>query len=465
MWQALIAVALVSTALTRLVSFYFDIQAIAYLALVPLFSLSIGKLLLLLTPRRPAIRKMDPAIRRMDIVMGTVVAFPLLIAPLSLAMAMGTSFTFPMGQFAKQIIWSVLMYSAYFAARFVPPRTMPFVFYAFLIIVGASVPIIFLQQLGLVSQFYWVSNTVFLSSYVDASGISRFRNTGFFGYAHDAGDAMLLLMLAAHALYLIAAQRRTKFLALAGALITFSALVLTSSRATAVLGVLTIVTSLLVLEPLLTLNPRTMLRGVLRFSGIVAMGMLAIWAGYEIAPNFFSSTLWFSRGFSFLSQGDRISETTEAIGYLLSDPLRGLFGWGQGTGGLAPVQGIKILPVNTVDTTIAATLANFGLFGLAFYAAAFSIIIWDLAKIRHTIYLQVRQKQEGTLTLVLCQFSLLAMWALLLSFIVGYAVTDRIYCNFAFLCFGALMSRCARISRNPTQLVRKRPYALAPRLT
>lgn len=454
MWQVLIVVAVLSTALARLFSFYYGVQAVGYLALVPLFAFSI--VALLLTPGRVALR-------RMDVVMAALVAFPIVVAPISLAVAMGTSVDFPSAQFAKQVIWAVLMYSAYFATRFMPPRATPFVFWTFLVVVGASVPVIFLQQMGLMGQFYWASNTTFLSSYLDASGISRFRNTGFFGYAHDAGGAMLLLTLAAYALYMTASASRTKMLALAGMLTAFTALILTSSRGTAALAILTIASNLLFLEPLLSPRKGVVLLGLFRFSGILAVGTFVVWGIYEVWPDLFSPTLFFSHGFSFLTQEGRISTTLYAISYLLSDPLHGLLGWGQGTGGLAPVQGLKILPVNTIDTTLAATLANFGLMGLTFYVVAFSMIIAGLAKIRREIFVWVRQNKEDYLIIVLCQFSLLAIWALLLSFIVGYAVTDRVYCNLTFLCLGALMSRYDRMSRRAVSPARKSANVVAPR--
>lgn len=402
-------------------------------------------------------------VHRIDKLVATAVFFPLLVVPISYVMAIQTYLSFPLGQFVKQVVWGTLMYSAYFATRYIPPRQASFVFWAFICVAGISVPVIFLQQIGVIGQFYWISNTVFLSSYLDASGISRFRNTGIFGYAHDAGDAMLLLVLAAYSFYLTTSDLRRRFLALAAMVVAFAALILTSSRGTMALGVISIVSSLLFLEPMITGRADAILSGVVRFLAVMFLATLGIWSFYAIWPDLFSSTLLFSRGFTFLTEEGRFSATWTAVTYLLSDPLRSFFGWGQGTGGLAPVQGIKILPVNTIDTTIASTLANFGLVGLIFYIFIFIRIIIALTRLRARLLKSMREGRERRIYVTISQFSILAIWTLLLSLIVGYSLTDRVYCNFAFLCIGALVARYELLLEWTERARKMNPHDPTPR--
>jgi hypothetical protein len=168
---------------------------------------------------------------------------------------------------------------------------------------------------------------------------------------------------------------------------------------------------------------------------------LVFWVVIEMWPGFFSTTLLFSTGLSFLTGEGRADSALTAFAYLLSDPVRAFFGWGLGTGGLASIQGEKLLPVNLSDTTLAITLANFGLFGVLFIATALVYMMRQLARVRRQTTRWAREGLCDPMLPVISQFCILALFVALLSCtVLGDAVTNRVFCNFTFLCLGALIN-------------------------
>ena len=434
MWNALIVLALALTALTRLVTLYTGVSASAYLALVPLFLASVFALLTI--PQRHKFLQIDLA-------MGILVLLPVGWVLFGLMAAGMTSPNYPMTQFFKQIIWSLLVYSPYFALRYAPSPNPSFVFWAFCTIVTLSIPVIYLQQVGVLTQFETVQSERFLSSYLDATGLRRYRNTGFFGYTHDAGQALLLLSIALYAGIASTRSRTVRRLAVVLMPFTLIALILTSSRTSLFQMVLALLSGALLIDPIVKGTRGAPARNLTWLVGLSAMLVSAIWVANELDPDLLSTTLLFTKGFlsPFTGEG-RLSTTLTTLGYLLSDPVRAAFGWGLGSGGLAVVQGQSVLPVNTVDQSVTILLSNFGLIGLTIIVGCLSyvtvVVIWIH---RHLTSLAQAGKCDAMLPVV-SHFCLLAMViATLSSASIGESVINRVFCNFLFLCLGALVNR------------------------
>ena len=432
-WNILIIAVMITTASTRLISYHFGIPASAYLALIPLFAGA------LLYPRPYTWRRIDGAV-------AALTAIPVLWFPVSGIIALNADHPFPWNQFFQQASFSLLMYTGYFATRFLPLRNPGFVFWAFLFIIGLAVPVLFLQQLGIVDQFYPLEDDSILAGFSDpTTGLTRFRNMGFFGNWHDAGVSVLLEFLAFYSLITAAKSQSGKFTWLAAMVLTLGGILLTSARAELVMAGLTLVSWQLFAEPFLLGEKGVMFRNLGRIAGVGLLVVAAGWVAFLNYPEIFAATQIVANGLDFIQREGRVGDNLNTIYFLADDPVRALFGWGMGSGGIPVTEGELVVPVNTVDLSFTINLANYGILGLLAYGGLLTYILAVLLDMRKHI-LRLTDGGRGWFTLrVMSDYSLIGVWCTILSMGTAFFIDNRVYMNLLFLVLGALVNSYDRI--------------------
>lgn len=440
MVKILLTIALAATSVTWLVAFHFGIPAVAYLAFIPIFLL--------------AMRRSQPVtLHKIDFAVLAMMSLVFVWMSIGGLMAMSPPEPVPFTQQVKTVIWYVATFLSYLAVRFLPMtlNDMRFTFAAFVLLFVLSVPVVYLQQMDLVGHFYFPEEVGLRKAYrfTDVFGITRTRNTGFFGNPHEAGAAQLALCLALFAIAreVRAGARLMVFYAVL--LMSLGALFLTGSRSSFILFPLTILTYMVVFEigwGRLVRKVKARPSTVLRVAGLgtFAAAILLVVIKTDLRV-LFEKSMFMGSGLSFIAMEERISTQVDSLSYLLlTDPVRGLLGWGMGTGGLGAITGIQLLPVNTADLYIVGLLSNMGLLGAGAFMLLFAYLTLSAVKIHRTIsHLEEGAAAPGMRIVSL--FTVLALIAGFLSTFVAGQMNLKNYTVIAFLCLGMVANHYDRL--------------------
>ena len=432
-WSLLIIAAIAVTCATRLISYHFGIPASAYLILVPMFAGT------LLSARQFTWRRVDQAVV-------ALIAIPIVWFPISGMIATNSLQPFPWHQFYFQLSISVTTYIGYFAVRYAPIERPTTVFWIFLAVTGLAVPVLYLQQAGVLDQFYPVTETRIGSTFSDpTTGFARFRNMGFFGNWHDAGSAVLLEFLGIYACFIQCRTMMWRVILGVALLATLGALFLTSSRAELMMAGITLVTWKLFMEPYFRGSIHGLFQNLRVFIAGGVIAGTATWYAFVKWPEILQATILVSSGFAFIQNEGRLADTLNALYFLASDPIRALFGWGMGSGGIPVAGGRPVVPVNTVDFSLTIGLANYGILGYSLYVSLLGYIFICMVSV-HACIKALATKALVTRNLqIMSEFCVIAMWCTFLALIPAGLIDNRVYANLLFLCVGATMNAYDRI--------------------
>lgn len=425
------ALSIFLTATTRFVAFYWNIPAVTYLALLPFIMVSVVLYL----------RKKGGEWCSLDSRILFIILFPILWSPLSLLTCYLADIKISSDQFLKTIIWDSILFLAFFSLRFWPIRKPEILIYFILIIIGLSVPLLYLQQFGLIDHLYSeVDERASLSGFQDQFGESRARNSSFYGNWHDAAQALIVLLSALYAA-LIHSKGGALFKStiIVFSCITFVGLLLTSARAEIILCIFGIVTWHLFTARILKCSIRKTassgfsLKIIFLFCFFLIFIIILVYNSLELIQ----STIIFSAP-DFITRENRFGMATDALSYLLlSDLILSLFGWGLGSGGMAVSQGQDLLPINAVDNVFIAIIANYGIIGFLIKFIAVSSLLKPLSRIHRSYYVLSENNTKFNSELMLSKFCLVIIWIALLSFFIGESVVNRIYLNMSLFVMGA----------------------------
>lgn len=429
----LIILAIFATATTRLISYQVGVPLSLYLVLLPLFGVS------LLSMRRIVWR-------RLDIAVAGLVALPIVWTPISSIIALEYYPAYPWPQFFKQIFLGTMLFLPYFAVRFLPIRRPDFALWAFMGVMGLAAIVVYLQQAHLVGQFYAPDEVAGLTGgFRDQSGNILLRNSSFFGNWHDAGTSLLLFFLALYAMSLHAGSAALRWLGRVAMVPTVGAIFLTNARFELAATALTLITWHLVAEPIMKASGTVFVRNVGRVSMILCGLAAAAWGAFLLWGEFFANTFLLTAGLAGIEGQSRLAENIASVDYLLSDFVRGLFGWGLGSGGVPANQGEVVVPVNVVDLSITINLASYGLLGVALTLGIMTFILHCLFQMReHTLRLS-RLGVCSSGVAILNELCLLGVWAGLLGYFASAFFDIRVFSAYLFLCLGTLMNAYDRV--------------------
>lgn len=440
MVRILLTIALAVTPVTWLVTYHFGIRAVAYLAFIPIFLLAMH-------------RSQPVTLHKIDFAVFAMISLVFAWMSIGGLMAMSLPQPVPFTQQVKTVVWYMATFLSYVAVRFLPMtlKDMRFTFAAFVLLLLLSVPVVYLQQMGLMGQFYFSEELDFAKAYRfrDVFDIIRSRNTGFFGNPHESGAAQLALCLA---LFAIAREVRTRALLMVFyfvLLMSLGAIFLTGSRSSFILFPLTILTYLVVFEigwGTIVRKVKARPSAVLRVAGLMmfAAAIILVVMKSELRA-LFEKSMFMASGLSFIAMEDRVSTQVDSLSYLLlTDPIRSLFGWGMGTGGLGAITGIQLLPVNTVDLYIVGLVSNMGLLG----AGAFMLLFAYLTLSANKIYRNISLLEAGVAApgmRIISLFTVLALIGGFLSTFMAGQMNLKNYTVITFLCLGMVANHYARL--------------------
>ena len=406
---------------TRLISFYTGIPYISFFVSISLLAFSIIKM--------PVKKNKILAICKLDLLFLTIILMPIFWAPFSLLLNYNETL---INQFFKTLLLDSTPFVAYFSTRWLPIKNPRAVFYCSMLAISVSVPIIYLQQYDFLSQFYYPLDEAYkyVAVYRDQFGIEKFRNSGFYGNWHDAGVSLSLLVLAIFCIMLYLKLNTVRVTITMGALLTtVGALILTSARAEVILTALTvsIFTPIFLIEKNASINYKWF---KYIFLGILLSMALIITLGNYLPSTIFTTS---NNPLSFINGEGRMDTVFNALDFLLlTDTIKMMFGWGLGSGGIAVVQGAEILPINAVDNSFIILLANYGLIGLIAKALLLGIALYLLTeKFVYTTHL------NHSIDVAIIRFCQLGLCYMLLSFVIGEAVLNRIFICILLLNIGA----------------------------
>lgn len=431
MIYVLSALAIILTATTRFVAFYWSIPAATYLVLAPFIIVSS---ILYIRNKGGGWCSIDSRIL-------FLILFPILWSPLSLLTCYVADITILSDQFLKTIIWDSILFLAYFSLRFWPIQSPVKLIYLIIFIIGISVPLLYLQQLGLIDHLYSeVDEKVSLSSFQDQFGNYRYRNHSFYGNWHDAGEALIVLLAALYAvLFNGKGSGIVKLTIIIVSCIACGGLFLTSARAEIILFLVGITTWHFLIARILKCPNGKIISSKYYPIKILLTSFSLIFISFLTynSPELIQSTIIFSAP-DFIAKENRFGMATDALSYLLlSHPILSLFGWGLGSGGMAVSQGQELLPINTVDNVFIAIIANYGILGFLIKFFTIASLLNPLSRIYRRYYAQSANNTQLNSELILSKFCLVTIWISLLSFFIGESVVNRIYLNLSLFVIGA----------------------------
>jgi hypothetical protein len=414
---------------TRLISFYTGLPYISFFISIFLLFFSILEI--------SKNQKKKINFCKLDLIFIAIICLPIYWAPYSSLINYDEILV---NQFFKTLILDSTPFIAYFSTRWLPIKNPRLVFNCSMLAISISVPIIYLQQYDFLSQFYYPIDEAykFVAVYRDQFGIEKFRNSGFYGNWHDAGVSLSLLVLAIICILCYSKLNTAKLISAIGALFaTVGALFLTSARAEIILTALTIS----IFIPLFLIENRSSINFRLVqyfFLGLLLFISLIITLGDYLPSTIFTAS---NKPLSFINSEGRIDTVFNALDFLLlTEPIKMIFGWGLGAGGIAVVQGAEILPINTVDNSFIIILANYGLLGLIVKSSLLGFALYLITEkfsYSHSLY------RSSIITII--RFCQLGLCYMLLSILIGEAVLNRIFICILLMNVGALtrlIERC-----------------------
>jgi hypothetical protein len=407
--------------MTRIISYYTNIPAPCYLVLIPYFINNISNISIYYKLIR---------ITTIDKILILLIILPAIWAPISLLL---NSDNIILSQFWKCLFIDTLAYSAYFSTRYVRNiKFSKFTFYLLLPILVSSI-MVYLQQYHIIGYFYPNENINDLMAFFeDKENNIVYRNPSFYGNWHDAGIALSFLVCALYVTYENYERNHKRYLILILLGMVFGSLLLTSARAEIILTIVTLFIYKVIFNKSKYIKSNNS-NGIINISILL---IISIFSYYVFTQTIFLNNV---NVLSLSNDEGRIDTVIASLNYLLlQDPLKGLLGWGLGTGGIAVVEGMQILPINTVDNTFIIYITNYGIIGLLlrfFLISKLTYILFnfDIKNFKFDSYGPLNTK----ILLELCKIGFLYTS---FTFIIGEAVMNRIWLIFLTMVTGLLIN-------------------------